>query len=181
MCPQSHVLCTPPRGPSPSSPQFLVTRGYGPHQEPILLGHTQLLPVPFDLLSPPKKGLSPGPPYLDLTASLAPKFCQLLTYGVFYLVWTLNHPLIRRVHFKNLELTSKFDQKDFFEHKKILNSISVLGCKATLHCSQPLGRFAYCRLWNAMMVRGLMLKKSADIFKIVAIKLDQTYLAAFHV
>ena len=57
-------------------------------------------------LPPQKKGLSPGPPYLDLTASLAPKFCLLLTYGVFYLVWTLNHPLIRRVHFKNLELIS---------------------------------------------------------------------------
>ena len=93
----------------------------------------------------------------------------------------LNHPPIRRVHFKNLELASTFDQKDFFEHKKILNSISVLGCKATLHCSQLLGHFAYCRLWNAMMVRSLMLKKLAGIFKIVTIKLEQTYLAAFHV
>ena len=107
MYPRSDMRCTPPRGTSLGSPQFLVTRGYGPHQEPILLVHTQLLPVPFDLHSPPqKKGLSPGPPYLDLTASLAPKFCLLLTYGVFYLVWTLNHPLIRRVHFKNLELIS---------------------------------------------------------------------------
>ena len=32
-----------------------------------------------------------------------------------------------------------------------------------------------------MMVRGLMLKKSANIFKIVVIKLEQTYLAVFHV
>lgn len=67
---------------------------------------TPSYPQYHSIFSPPKKGLSPGHPYLDLTASLAPKFCRLLTYGVFYLVWTLNHPLIQRVHLKNLELIS---------------------------------------------------------------------------
>ena len=161
-----------------------MTRGYGPHQEPILLGHTQLLPVRFDLHSPPppQKGPLSWFPISRFNCFSCTKILPITYLWCFLLGLDIKPSANPKSSFeKSRTYKSKFDQKDFFKHKKILKSISALGCKATLHCSQPLGRFACCRLWNAMMVRGLMLKKSANIFKIVVIKLEQTYLAAFHV
>ena len=62
--PRSHLICTPPRRATPpGSPQFLVTGGYGPHPRGLIWTPVQggYHWYHFNLVSPPQKGLSPGP------------------------------------------------------------------------------------------------------------------------
>ena len=77
--PRFHPICTPPRRATPpSSPEFLVTGGYGPHPRRLIRTPVQGgYPRYHSILSPPRRASLLVPLPLDLSASLPPEFCPL--------------------------------------------------------------------------------------------------------